>query len=50
MKTVRTIDDLTITNDVHVDADGEPLFEEVTCETGSFPALKLVAEDGELVE
>lgn len=50
MKTTRIIDDLTITNDVHLDAEGEPLYEEVTCETGSYPILRLAASDGVLVE
>lgn len=49
MKTITQTDDLIITNDVHLDAEGLPLYEEVTCETGSFPVLRLVASDGVLV-
>jgi hypothetical protein len=50
MKTTTHIDDLTITNNVHLDAEGEPLYEEVVCETGSFPVLRLAASDGVLVD
>jgi len=50
MKTITQIDELTITNDVHLDAEGEPLYEEVICETGSFPVLRLAASDGVVVD
>lgn len=50
MKTTHRIDDQIITNDVHYDAEGEPLYEEVTCETGTMPILRLAASDGVLVD
>ena len=42
------IDDIVFTseNEVVLDADGEPMFERVTCETGKFPALRLATVDG----
>lgn len=49
-QTITCTDELVITNDVHLDAEGEPLFEEVTCETGSFPILRLVASEGRTLE
>ena len=39
-----------ITNDVHLDAEGLPLYEEVICETGSFPVLRLAASGGVLLD
>jgi hypothetical protein len=50
MKTTTQLDDQIITNDVHYDAEGLPLYEEVTCETGSFPVLRLASSDGVLVD
>jgi hypothetical protein len=50
MKTITIIEDQRITNDVHLDAEGEALYEEVICETGSFPVLRLATSDGVLVE
>lgn len=52
MKTIAEIDgqQLLIANVVHCDAEGVPLYEEVTCETGSFEIVRLAASDGVLVE
>ena len=50
MKTITITEDQLITNDVHLDAEGEPLYEEVICETGSFPVLRLATSDGVEVE
>ena len=50
MKNVTEIlaeDQLFITNEIVCDADGEVLFEEVTC--SSLPVLKLVTVEGENV-
>lgn len=43
-ETQTRIDDQQITNTVHTDEDGEVMLEEVICETGSFPVLRLVSE------
>lgn len=49
MKTATYVEefDLTITNDVVCDAEDQPLFENVTCETGNFPVLCLVEDTRE---
>lgn len=43
---IDTLDRQRITIETHLDAEGELLYEEVTCETGAYPILRLVTSDG----